>query len=128
MSTTPLTMPDLFSFVARNNQTLTWHIESKDEPDASPPVVAAPIEDAVVVATLYAARNRQYPEVTPGEAVPGLTNATLNHASNGNYVIEIDADAFDPTEGIGYVLVVDAVEDSSGRKWHWERPAEVTLP
>jgi hypothetical protein len=128
VSTTPTTMPDLFSFIARNNQTLTWHIETEGNPDGSPSVPIEPIEDAVVTATLYAGRNRQYPEVTPGVPVAGFTAATLTHDSNGNYIVEIDADEFDPTEGPNYILVVDAEDISSGRKWHWERPSEVILP
>ena len=125
---TPLDMPDLFSFEARNNQTLTWHLETQGDLIGSPIIMPEPIDDAVLTATLYAGRNRQYPEVTPGVPVPGFNGLTLNHVSNGNYTVEIDADAFDPTEGLNYILVVDAVQDSSGRKWHWERPAQVILP
>lgn len=128
MSTTPTTMPDVFEFIARNNQTLTWHLETEGNPDGSPPTFIEPIDDATVTATLYAGRNRQYPEVTPGTPVAGMQGLSLSHDTNGNYIVEIDADLFDPTEGPNYILVVDAVQASSDRKWHWERPAEVILP
>jgi hypothetical protein len=125
---TPLDMPDVFSFVARNAQTLTWHLETEGDLVGSPMIMPVPIDDAVLTATLYAGRNRQYPEITPGSPVPGFTALTLSHISNGNYTVEIDASMFDPTEGPNYLLVVDAVQDSTGREWHWERPSEVILP
>ena len=56
--------------------------------------------------------------------VAGLSGLTLGYvaASNGDYRGQVE-EVFDPAEGGGYKLVIDAVEGSL--VGHWEVPVEV---
>lgn len=59
-----------------------------------------------------------------GQPVSGFNNLSLSYiaSSNGNYRGQVE-ETFDPPEGTGYTLVVDATEGTL--VGHWEIPAVI---
>ena len=121
-----MTLPNSFTFLAANGQYLNWTLTD--------PLTGDAINGATITATLYAGRDRDDPDTTPGTPVSGFTNVSLAFIS-APYTSEFTGtlanlyqgtitSAFDPEPGGNYVLVVDATAPSY-QPQHWESPAVV---
>jgi hypothetical protein len=106
-------------FTAKNAFILQWTLVDSN---------GNPINNAVVLATLYVGRSRSDPDDIPGTAVNPINNVTLVYvaASNGVYQAAIPATLDPPASYSGqpYMIVVDA-SVSSVAVYHAEEPATV---
>jgi hypothetical protein len=99
--------------------TLTWTLT-----DAQ----GDPINNAAVTATLYAGRSVTNPTVTPGTPVAPINALNLPYVlgSAGQYSAAIAGTVNPPTDGTGYVLVINAtINNGATQIYHTEQPAVV---
>lgn len=85
-----------------------------------------PINNATVIANLYAGRSRTEPEQVPGTPVVPIVNFALSYVngSAGIYSATVPGTLDPPLDGTGYVLVIDATV-SGQQIYHCECPVAV---
>jgi hypothetical protein len=106
-----LTLPVKTSFV------LSWTLtDAQDQP----------INNADVIATLYAGRSLTNPDAAPGEATPPIIGLVLPYvaASAGVYSATVPATLGPLPDGTGYILVIDATITGSPI-YHAEQPVVI---
>src|SRR5258708_32438029 len=81
--------------------TLTWTLTDQQ---------GNPINNANVIATLYAGRSIRNPQAVPGTAVAAINAITLTYVpgSAGQYSAAVSGTVNPPLDGTGNVLVIDA--------------------